>query len=137
MTDFRKKYGRLSGDAGREEARGGAGGGLLLLCAVSALCLAVLAMLAMSSAASHKAVSDACLAETDGYYRACLEADRELARRRQDRETGLFHGTYGISGSQELLVEFEVFPDGSYEVHVWSPVPSGGWEEDTSLEVIQ
>lgn len=116
--------------------RGGAGGGTLLLCAVCALCLAVLAMLAMASARAHKAASDACLAETAGYYGACLEADRSLAAWRMSGEGAVFEALFRISDAQDLQVRAERVP-GGVEIITWAPVPSGGWAADEYIEVIQ
>ena len=116
--------------------RRGAGGGMLLLCAVCALCLAVLAMLSMSSARAHKAASDACLAETAGYYGACLEADAGLAAWRAEGNTGIFERSFFISDAQDLHVVASVGPDGVSEIVTWAPVPSGGWETEEIIEVI-
>lgn len=124
------RYGKLAGNPDGRPS--GIGGGVLLLCCMSALCLAVLAMLAMSSARAHKAASDACLAETAGYYAACLEADRALASWRQAGGDGTFEERFHISDAQELHV---LAIDG--DIVTWAPVPSGGWEADEYIEVIQ
>lgn len=118
------------------DIRRGAGGGMLLLCAVCALCLAVLAMLSMSAARAHKAASDACLAETAGYYAACLEADTAIAGWLSDGNTGIFERSFAISGAQELHVIAISPGDGRFEIDTWAPVPSGGWETEEIIEVI-
>lgn len=125
----------MAGIAAEPEKRG-SGGGLLLLCAACALCLSVLAMLAMSSARAHKAASDACLAETAGYYAACLEADTWLALYRNGGESGRFERSFVISDAQDLHVVADVLEDGTVTVVTWAPVPSGGWETDDIIEVI-
>lgn len=133
-TDNRVKYGGRVPISGPE--RHGAGGGMLLLCAVCALCLAVLAMLSMSSARAHKAASDACLAETAGYYAACLEADQELAAWRAAGNTGIFERSFRISEAQDLHVRAVAYMDGHLGIETWAPVPSGGWETEEIIEVI-
>lgn len=116
--------------------RHGAGGGMLLLCTVCALCLAVLAMLSMSAARAHKAASDACLAETAGYYAACLEADTAIAGWLSDGNAGIFERSFTISDAQDLHVIAISCGDGRFEIDTWAPVPSGGWETEEIIEVI-
>ena len=114
----------------------GSSSGAMLLMAMAALCLAVFSMLAMSSARAHKNLSDACLAETTGYYKACYEADADLAGLRSAGLDGEYEFTYVISDMQELVVSYSVHPDGSYEIHEWAPYPAGEWEEEEFIEVI-
>lgn len=114
----------------------GSSSGAMLLMAMAALCLAVFSMLAMSSARAHRNLSDACLSETAGYYRACREADADLAGIRAAGLAGDYEFAYAISDMQELAVSYSVDADGSYEIHEWAPRPAGKWEEEEFIEVI-
>ena len=123
---------------GRKREGGGmlGAGGMMLLVAMCALCLAVFAMLAMSAAMRHKASSDACLAETAGWYEACLEAESQLAADRASGAPGTYEYTYWISDAQELRTSYEILADGSWRIGMWATVPSGDWEQDLYIEVI-
>lgn len=111
-------------------------GGAMLLTALSCVCIAAFAMLAMSTAASHDGSSRACASEMVGYYEACARADTEIARIREDGEAGVHELSYPISDAQRLEVTVETVADGSFRILKWQSVPEGDWEEYDIIEVI-
>ena len=75
-----------------ERASGMPPGGAALMCAMAALCLSGLSLLSLNTAAAAKRLSDACVRNVQGYYGACLEADREIASHRSEGTVGTFTG---------------------------------------------
>lgn len=128
----------MDGKARKPDAGGGLpSGGAGLLCAIAAVCMAALCVLALQAADSASKLSRACADECAGYYAACLEANRDLAGLRSAPGGGELDGAYKISDAQELQVRAAAYGGGSYEIYEWRSVPAGDWVPDDGLGVAQ
>lgn len=105
-----------------------------MLCALAALCVTVLNLLAISRAEASMRLSQAAADETAGYYAACLDANSDIAKLRTEQADGAFEKTYRISGAQELIVRAGM-SGGNYTIYEWRSVPSGDWSPDPALDV--
>lgn len=108
----------------------------ILLVAMACLCLAVFAMLGMSSAMAHKRISDAGIVELEGYYQAAYDAEQDFAAALEFGESGTYSGRYHISDAQSLEVEYVIYENRRGEIIRWTPVPAGEWAEEEIIEVI-
>lgn len=108
----------------------------ILLVAMACLCLAIFAMLGMSSAMAHKRISDAGIVELEGYYQAAYDAEQDFATALEFGEPGTYSGSYYISDAQSLEVEYVIYEGRRGEIVRWTPVPTGEWAEEEIIEVI-
>lgn len=115
----------------------GVSGGAVILCALSALCVTALCLMALSKASSAAAISEQTAAEAAGYYAACLDADTDIADIRSRNMDGslLFERDYMISDTQVLRVRVSIGPGVDYEILEWRAAPVSDWSPDTSLDV--
>lgn len=124
-----------------------------LLVIFSVLCLAVFALLALSTVQANHRLSLKDEAAVKGYYQAEAEANRILAQLRQgtvpggvteaaadDKATGETVYTYrcAISDTQELAVRVAVNAQtGAYRVLEWQARATGAWTPSDTLPVYQ
>lgn len=123
----------------RDESPGGLrlSGGAILLCTLAALCVIVLNLLAISRVNASFRLAQAAADETAGYYRACLEADRDIAAARETGDAVLFQKTYRISDVQVLTVEAEISGQ-DYTIRTWKAGDnSHDWTPDQGLDVVK
>lgn len=127
---FRREI-RIDGHDG-----GGTGfsGGAVILCALAALCVVVLNLMAATRAEASMRLARAAADETAGYYGACLEANRDIADLRASGKDWALEKTYRISDAQELTVRAGA-SGGAVTVYEWRSVPSGTWSGDQRLDV--
>lgn len=116
-------------------------GGSSLLVVFSVLCVAIFALMSLSSATGDTRLNDRSLQAIQGYYEADSAAEEILASLRQgDVPDGvrLVDGVYcyecPISETQQLLVEITV--DGTdFEILRWQAGPSVDWVPDDHIKV--
>ena len=114
-------------------------GGSSLLVIFAVLCLAVFAMLSLSTAQADRRLADTSIQAVADYYAADSRAEEILARLRtgQMPEEVTQNGTvYSYScinsPSQSLFVEVS---ENSWEVLRWQAQPTVDWQEDDSMEL--
>ena len=128
-------------------------GGISLLVVFAVLCLAVFALLALTTVQADKRLADASAKAVSDYYTADCAAQEILARLRGGETPegveltvelgdGIYTARYAvpISDRQVLQVEVELTEDWTdygwrYQVVRWQAVPTGEWEGDQSLNL--
>ena len=112
-------------------------GGSVLLCALAAVCVTALCLLAAARSGASMRLSQAAADVSAGYYAACLEANRDIASARENGDIAGIDRYYDISDRQALHVSVMFQPDGRYDILEWQSVVNGAWEPDTGLDVAQ
>lgn len=113
---------------------GGISGGAVILCALAALCIVTLDIMAAARVSGASRLTQASVQATEAYYAACLEANRDIADMRSAGTDVAVSRDYPISDTMSLHVRFRV-SGGSYEILEWRSVNTGAWEPDTGLDV--
>ena len=116
-------------------------GGSSLLVIFSVLCVAIFALMSLTSATSDTRLNDKSLQTITGYYAADSAAAEILASLRQGNVpegVRLADGVYcyecPISETQQLLVE-AVVNGTDYEILRWQAGPSADWMPDDHINV--
>ena len=116
-------------------------GGSSLLVIFSVLCVAIFALMSLTSATSDTRLNDKSLQTITGYYAADSAAEEILASLRQGNVpegVRLADGVYcyecPISETQQLLVE-AVVKGTDYEILRWQAGPSVDWVPDDHIDV--
>ena len=116
-------------------------GGSALLTMFAVLCLAVFALLTLSTALSGERLSDKSLEATKSYYAACVEAETIVARLRSgempdsvSEKDGVYSFRCAAGTASVLEVELR-HTDGGWEILRWQSVPAGDWEHDSTIPV--
>lgn len=112
-------------------------GGSVLLCALAAVCVTALCLLAAARSGASMRLSQAAADVSEGYYSACLEANRDIANARENGDIAGLDRDYAISDKQALHVSVIFGPDGRYEISDWQAIVNSDWSPDTSLGVAQ
>jgi len=112
-----------------------------LMTIFAVLCLAVFALLCVSSVQADSRLGESSRASVTGYYEADCQAERILAQLRQGvlpeevtGENGLYSYVCPISGTQVLAVEVYVQGD-TYEILRWQAESAAAWQADENLPV--
>ena len=116
-------------------------GGSSLLVIFSVLCVAIFALMSLTSATSDTRLNDRSLQAISGYYEADSAAEEIIAALRSGsvpEGVRLADGVYSfecpISETQQLLVEAAI--DGTdYRILRWQAGPSVEWEPDDHINV--
>lgn len=116
-------------------------GGSSLLVIFSVLCVAIFALMSLTSATSDTRLNEKSLQSVTGYYEADSRAEEILASLRQGTvpegvrlENGVYCYECPISETQQLRVE--VLVDGTdYEILRWQAGSSVDWVPDDHIEV--
>lgn len=113
---------------------GFAPGGAIILCALAALCIVVLNLMAVVRVGASERLSAAAANETALYYQACLDANTAIANASHDGFSGVLDQTYRISDAQALHIEVSI-ENGAYEIREWKSVSTGDWDPDQTIDV--
>ena len=116
-------------------------GGSSLMVIFSVLCVAIFALMSLTSATSDTRLNDKSLQTITGYYAADSAAEEILAALRSGTvpegvrlTDGIYCFECPISETQQLLVEAAV--DGTdYEILRWQAGPSVDWVPDDHIDV--
>ena len=106
-----------------------------LITVFAVLCIAVFAVLALSTSLSDERLTDAAVAHSEEYYRAEAQAEERLAEARAQGETGELSFQVPISDTLSLCVGAQLGVDGKYEILQWQQVYTADWSADESLDV--
>lgn len=116
-------------------------GGSSLLVIFAVLCLAVFALLSLSTAQAEKRLSDASLAAVSAYYEADRQAEEIFACLRSGEHPGevtctnnIYRYDCPISDAQVLSVELRL-EDGSWTILRWQAVSAAEMGADDILAV--
>ena len=116
-------------------------GGSSLLVIFSVLCVAIFALMSLSSATGDTNLNDRSLETVAGYYAADTQAEELLARLRQGEvpegvteADGVYSYTCPITDTQELRVEVRVSGT-EYEILRWQSASAVEWELDEHVNV--
>ncbi len=116
-------------------------GGSSLLVIFAVLCLAVFAVLGLSSVQAEGRLSKASAEAVRAYYEADCEAEEMLAQLRQGivpegviAEGNRYRYECAVSDTQRLEVEVE-FEDGVYRILRWQTESGFSWPEENELNL--
>ena len=116
-------------------------GGSMLMCVFAVLCLAVFAVLSLSTVLADGRLTEASLKAVQNYYEADCRAEETLARLRSGEiptgvwETdGAFSYEVPTSETQTLIVEAKI-SGAEYSVLRWQLKYTADWEPDESINV--
>lgn len=113
---------------------GGIPGAATLITVFAVLCMAVFAILALSTATSEKRLSDLALQNTLRCCEADTAAQEWLGALREAGENGTFTGQFPITDTRVLMAEVCI-RDGGYDIIRWQQVYAENWEPDDRLNV--
>lgn len=106
-----------------------------LITILAVLCIAVFAVLALSTALSSRRLSDAALKHSREYYAAVASAEEQIADLRSKGTEGTKQFSVPISETLALAVEADFTPDGKAEITRFQQVYAADWTADESLDV--
>jgi hypothetical protein len=112
-----------------------------LLVIFACLCLAVFALLTLSTVRASESLSTGRVAATLGYYNADCQAEEILARLRcgevpdgVEECGGVYTYSCPISSTQELTVQVELH-GAQYKILRWQAVSTTEWQADETINV--
>lgn len=116
-------------------------GGSSLLVIFSVLCVAIFALMSLSSAQSDTRLNERGLQAVQGYYAADCEAEHILAALRSGEipdgvreDNGIYYFDCPISETQQLSAAVRV-EGNDYEILHWQAGSSVAWELDEHINV--
>lgn len=119
----------------------GTPGASSLMVIFAVLCIAVFAVLSLSTALAGKRLEESSLNSAADYYQADCEAERILAQLRTGErpadvteEDGVFSYSVPISDTRTLEVRARVDGD-NYEILSWQSVYTATWAADDKISV--
>lgn len=120
----------------KEEISIGIPGASSIMVVFAVLCMAVFAVLALSTALADERLSEASKDSIVAYYEADAAAEEKLAELRTENINGTER--FGVNITDKRRLEVEVNLSGNnYDILRWQSVYSDDWEADETLDLWQ